>query len=300
MSWGAVDKPGSIANVSIYPDLINIPFNNVLIRDVFVPGVPRYSPSASEPGYWAVMQDNSLILQSGESVPQLPCGELPGWLAPPVDAHIIGLWRGRPLRVFAVETSCPIQPPYLVEALNATVQAMDDATLAIGGLARQILHWERQSRFCSLCGGKNLPFAYEWRRQCSLCNARQFPKISPCAIVLIRRDDEVLLVRKAEWPSGRYGLPAGFLNLGESLEDCAVREVREETGLEITGLTYVGSQSWPFPSQVMTGFFASYAGGALVVDHNELEDARWFPVSNLPTLPPTRSIARRMIDSFCH
>jgi len=87
--------------------------------------------------------------------------------------------------------------------------------------------------------------------------------------------------------------------MGESLEDCAAREVKEETGIDITDITYVGSQSWPFPSQIMAGFVATYAGGKLVVDHSELEDARWFPVSNLPPLPPRRSIARRIIDTFC-
>ena len=204
-----------------------------------------------------------------------------------------------PLRIFAVDSDCAVQPPFMAEALNAPVQTMDNATLGISGLARQILHWERQSRFCSLCGGTTGAFSREWGRTCTVCNTKQFPKISPCAIVLVRRDDELLLVRNAQWPAGRYSLAAGFLNLGESLEDCAVREVREETGIDITDVTYVGSQSWPFPSQLMAGFVATYAGGELVVDHNELEDARWFPVSNLPALPPTRSIARRIIDTFC-
>jgi NAD+ diphosphatase len=91
---------------------------------------------------------------------------------------------------------------------------------------------------------------------------------------------------------------AGFLDLGESLEECAAREVREETGIEITNIRYVGSQNWPFPAQLMAGFIADYAGGEIVMDHNELEDARWFPVNGLPVLPPSRSIARWIIDNF--
>jgi len=285
--------------MSNYPDLINIPFNNTFIKDLFVPGSPHYLPGQPESGYWAIIQGNMMVLQSGETLPTLPFGELPDWLAPSAVPLNIGLWRGRPLRIFPLEAGCIIQPPFMAEALNAVVQTVDNATLGICGLARQILHWDEQSRFCPLCGGSTQPFSREWGRHCSVCNARQFPKISPCAIVLVRRDDQLLLVRNAAWPSGRYSLAAGFLNLGESLEECAAREVKEETGIDICDITYVGSQSWPFPSQVMVGFVARYAGGELVVDHTELEDARWFPVSNLPTLPPTRSIARRIIDTFC-
>lgn len=285
--------------MSVYPDLVNIPFNHTFIRDRFVPGDPHYSPHRLDPGYWAIIQDNALILQSGNAAPALPYGELPDWLAAPAAPLTIGLWHGRPLRIFTAGKDAAIKPPFMAEALNAVVQTMDNATLGIGGLARQILHWELQSRCCSLCGGRTGPLLREWGRTCSSCNAKQFPRISPCAIVLVRRDDEVLLVRNAAWPAGRYSLAAGFLGFGESLEECAAREVKEETGIDITDVTYVGSQSWPFPSQLMAGFVSTYAGGELVVDHTELEDARWFPVSALPTLPPTRSIARRIIDTFC-
>jgi NAD+ diphosphatase len=285
--------------MSVYPDLVNIPFNNAFIRDQFVPGDPHYSTHQHEPGYWVIIQDNALILQSGNAAPTLPYGELPDWLAAPAAPLTIGLWHGRPLRIFTTDNYSTIQPPFIAEALNAAVQTMDNATLGIGGLARQILHWEHQSRFCSLCGSRTRPLLREWGRTCSACNAKLFPRISPCAIVLVRRGDEVLLVRNAAWPAGRYSLAAGFLGFGESLEECAAREVKEETGIEITDITYVGSQSWPFPSQLMAGFVATYAGGELVVDHTELEDARWFPLSALPALPPTRSIARRIIDTFC-
>lgn len=283
----------------VYPDLIHIPFNNVFIKHLLVPAVPLYSPGPLEPGYWAIIQGNNTLLRSGTIRLELPFGVLPDWLAPSEEPLVIGVWRGRPLRAFPVDKECTVQPPFVAEALNAVVQTIDDATLGIGGLARQILHWELQSRFCSLCGGRTNPFSREWGRQCSVCDAKQFPKISPCAIVLVRRDHEVLLVRNSSWPAGRYSLAAGFLGVGESLEECAAREVREETGIEICDITYVGSQSWPFPSQIMTGFVATYAGGELVVDYTELEDARWFPVTQLPALPPTRSIARRIIDTFC-
>lgn len=282
-----------------YPHLINIPFNNTFIKDLFVPGVPQYTPNPREPGYWVIIQGNNIILQYAEISPRLPFGRLPDWLIPPELALTIGLWHGKPLRIFSLDKNFLVQTPFIAEALNAVIQTIDNSTLGIGGLAKQILHWEQQSSFCALCGGSTHPFTREWGRICSTCNAKQFPRISPCSIVLVRRDDEVLLVRNAAWPTGRYSLAAGFLSVGESLEECAAREVKEETGIDITDITYVGSQSWPFPSQVMVGFVARYAGGELIVDHTELEDARWFPISKLPTLPPARSIARRIIDTFC-
>lgn len=282
-----------------YPDLINIPFNHSFIKNQFAAETPHYSDCSGEPGYWVIIQGNSIILNPGTGQPTLPFGKLPGWLEPSEPPLAIGLWQGKPLRIFPADTECQVRHPFIAEALNAVIQTIDNTTLGIGGLARQILHWHQQSCFCALCGGKTLPFSREWGRQCSACGAKQFPKISPCAITLVRRDNEVLLVRNAQWPAGRYSLAAGFLGLGESLEECAAREVKEETGIDISGITYVGSQSWPFPSQIMVGFVAQYAGGELCVDYSELEDARWFPVSQLPTLPPTRSIARRIIDTFC-
>ena len=116
--------------------------------------------------------------------------------------------------------------------------------------------------------------------------------------MLVRRGNELLLTRKAEWVSGRYSLVAGFLDFGESLEECAIREVREETSIEVCNVRYVGSQNWPFPAQLMAGFVADYVSGDICVDLHELEDARWFPSDALPLLPASRSIARWIIDNF--
>jgi NAD+ diphosphatase len=117
--------------------------------------------------------------------------------------------------------------------------------------------------------------------------------------VLVRRGEEFLLARKPEWPAGRYSLVAGFVDFGESLEECVHREVGEEVGVTVTNVRYVGSQNWPFPSQLMAGFVADYAGGVVRADHMEIEDARWFCREDLPeSLPMRRSIARWIIDRY--
>jgi NAD+ diphosphatase len=113
---------------------------------------------------------------------------------------------------------------------------------------------------------------------------------------MVRRDNELLLVRKPEWAAGRFGLVAGFVEFGENLEQTVVRELREETGIEVKNIRYHGSQSWPFPSQLMTGFSAEYQSGEVKLQADELAEGGWFAYDNLPQLPPRRSIARWLID----
>ena len=140
----------------------------------------------------------------------------------------------------------------------------------------------------------------EWGAECSGCGYHHFPHVHPCAIVVVRRPGEILLTRKPQWVEGRYSLVAGFMEMGESLEETAAREVLEETGIVIDNIRYVGSQAWPFPSQLMAGFTADYVSGEIVIEQSELEDVRWFPVDDLPKLPPKRSIARYLIDNYRH
>ena len=116
--------------------------------------------------------------------------------------------------------------------------------------------------------------------------------------MLVRRGDHLLLVRKREWPEGYYSLPSGFCDFGENLEECARREVEEETGIRVDSLRYAGSQCWPFPGQLMIGFTGEYAGGEVVVDREELEDAAWFAMDALPPSFSRKSIAGWMLATF--
>ena len=281
----------------MFPEQVHLPFNFSIIKDSFQLRCPSPQEPAQD-GYWAIMQGNSVLLVRDENGLTLPQGGLPVWLRPKDTPLFVGLWRGKPLRVFSVGSDLPLQAPFEAEAFNAAEQRLDMPTLTVSGLAKQILHWERQSRHCSRCGAPTEPMAGTWGKRCTGCAAEHYPHIHPCAIVLVRKGDQLLLTRKAEWPAGRYSLVAGFLDFGESLEECAMREVREETGIGIENVRYVGSQNWPFPAQLMAGFVADYADGEITVDTTELEDARWFPLDALPSLPPKRSIARWIIDNF--
>lgn len=281
--------------VMTYPEAINLPFNFSSIKDIFTLS-PQPIVDSSEPGYWCIIRGNSLLMTAGEGRLSLPEGSLPEWVTPRFPAISIGRLLGKPLRAFSVSSSLEIHAPFVAEALNATEEKLDIRELTLGGLAKQILHWDNMHRHCFRCGAGVISADKTWGRTCTACGMEHFPSIHPCAIVLVRRDNELLLTRKAGWIPGRYSLVAGFLDFGESLEECACREVAEETGIEICNIQYLGSQNWPFPSQLMAGFIADYAGGEIRVDRNELEDAQWFKTDSLPSLPPKRSIARWIID----
>jgi NAD+ diphosphatase len=282
---------------SRYPEAVNLPFNFSSIKTQFEFRHPT-SETLSDEGAWVILQGNSSVLKETHDVLELLQGPLPEWLIPKHPPLCIGTWRGRPLRAITIDSSLALEPSFVSNDFNASNDRVDSQTLTLAGLAKQILHWERQSLYCSRCGAATERINASWGKRCTSCNIEHYPHIHPCAIVLVKRGKELLLTRKAEWAAGRYSLVAGFLDFGESLEECAIREIREETGIEACNVRYVGSQNWPFPAQLMAGFVADYAAGDIQVELSELEDARWFPSDALPLLPGRRSIARWIIDNF--
>jgi NAD+ diphosphatase len=221
---------------------------------------------------------------------------LPFGACPDHPALYLGRWRGEPCRL--VDLGDALEMPDSLESYGLLEEKpqLSIELLTLGGMGRMILHWQQRNRFCGYCGQPTRWLAEEWGRSCESCQSHMFPAIHPCAIVLVTRPGEVLLTRKPNWAANRYSLVAGFQEVGESLEETAVREVAEETGIKAGIVRYVGSQCWPFPSQVMVGFVAEYIDGDICVDQRELADARWFPVTDLPGLPPKRSIARYILD----
>ena len=165
--------------------------------------------------------------------------------------------------------------------------------------AKQLLHWHKVSRFCGECGGINQLSEIETAKICQQCQKVTYPYYHLAILVLIEREDEILLARSPHFAKGLYAPLAGFISPAESAEEAVAREVYEEVGLEIKDIRYFANQSWPFPNSFMIGYFAKYASGKICVDTNELEDARWFGVTRLPTVMPSKaSISRQLIEHF--
>ncbi|UGV40652.1 NAD(+) diphosphatase [Methanococcoides orientis] len=176
--------------------------------------------------------------------------------------------------------------------------AIDEEMLGIASRAVQMADFYRTHRYCGLCGGAAHYVPEETGMQCHNCNHITYPRISPAVIVLIEREDHLLMARSKNFPDGVYGLVAGFVEAGETIEHAAHREIKEEVGVSIKDLNYFASQPWPFPSSLMIGFTADFAEGKIEVDANEIEDACWFHVDDIPKLPGKKSISRALIDHF--
>ena len=175
--------------------------------------------------------------------------------------------------------------------------ALDDAQFALAGRAVQIVEWERTHQYCGACGRVTVARTSERSRECPRCRLVAYPRLAPAVMGLVRRERSLLLARSPRFPEGMYSALAGFVEPGETLEQCLEREIYEETGIRVRNARYFASQPWPFPNSLMIAFFADYVAGEIRADGVEIVDAQWFGVEDLPRLPAKISVARRLIDA---
>ena len=161
--------------------------------------------------------------------------------------------------------------------------------------AKALLEWRAKTKYCGCCGTKLEDHDSLTARRCPECGNMIFPRIEPCVIVLVHRGDKILLARHVQRNQNIYACIAGFMEAGETAEHAVAREIFEETGIKVKNIRYFGSQSWPFPSQLMLAFTAEYEGGELKLQEEELSDAGWFGRDNCPASPQPGSIAYRLI-----
>jgi NAD+ diphosphatase len=173
---------------------------------------------------------------------------------------------------------------------------------AVAGRAVQLIEWARTHRFCGRCGEPTELAHNERAFRCPVCSLMQFPRLSPAIITLVTRgegdDQQALLARGTNFPMPLYSCLAGFVEPGENMEQAVAREVEEEVGIVVDNIEYVASQPWPFPNSLMLGFRANYVSGDIVCDTTEIADANWYSRDDLPMIPGSISIARRLIDDW--
>jgi NAD+ diphosphatase len=172
---------------------------------------------------------------------------------------------------------------------------MPEPLMGLAGRAAQVLEWDRAHRFCGACGTPTELHGQDRARQCPACGHVAYPRLSPAMMVLVYRGRELLLARSPHYAPGMFSALAGFVEAGESLEDCVHREVAEEVGVRVRNLRYFGSQSWPFPHSLMLAFTAEWVSGEIVPEPGEIEAADWYDIDALPGVPPRFSIAGHLI-----
>jgi NAD+ diphosphatase len=279
------------------PLTVQLPFNRDILGRQFTPAKRGDKPAGAR-GYWILAQEQNVLVVPTPDGFRLPHGDSPI----PLDGAEplwLGTYRDEPVWVVPVAPETPT-PADLARETVVPMRGtrLPDELLSLGGMAMQALWWESTSGYCPRCGAPATRIEGEWGKKCARCGYEHYPHLHPATIVLVRDGQRVLLTRKAGWVPNRYALVAGFVDNGESLEACVAREIKEEVGVDVKDIRYVGSQNWPFPSQMMIGFVATYAGGDVVIDTDELEDARWFDCTALPCLPSRHSISRWIIDNY--
>ncbi len=211
--------------------------------------------------------------------------------------HFMGLLGERACVAIDLRDDVPEPAGMRFVGLRALFFKVPDELLALAARAFQIVDFDRNHRFCGHCGTPVHGRGHERAKECPACGLVAYPRISPAMMVLVTRGRDLLLARAHRFAPGMFSALAGFVEPGETIEDCVRREVHEEVGVDVTDITYFASQSWAFPHSLMIAFTATYAGGDIRLEDAEIAEARWFPVDALPKLPMSVSIARRLIDT---
>lgn len=212
---------------------------------------------------------------------------------------LLGQWQGKDCQVWELSPEAKAATDFKLVELRSLLASSGDEEFTMACRAVQLLDWQHRHQFCGTCGSAMESASSEHSMRCDPCNVSNYPRISPCVIVVVTRGDHCLLARQPNWPEGRFSTLAGFIEAGESAEQALHREVLEEVGVEITNIRYVGSQSWPYPGQLMLGFIADAVTDEIVVDGVEISEANWCRYDDLPFyVPPPSIMSGRLIKQF--
>jgi NAD+ diphosphatase len=242
---------------------------------------------------------SKILVKLQEGQPRIPqIDDLTALSPRPEWRHYFGDWNGSGCWAICFPPNVAAPQGFAWKGLRELFGQVDEEVIWVAGRAAQLVHWHRNHGFCGRCGAPTEDHPGERAKRCPVCGLMNHPRVSPAIIVAVVRDRQLLLAHATRFPAKFYSVLAGFVEPGETLEECVRREVFEETGLQVRNIRYFGSQPWPFPDSLMVAFTAEYEAGEIHVNPAEIMDAGWFRADRLPEVPPPISIARRLINWF--
>lgn len=263
----------------------------------------RYQPAVTPkcasniPAYWFIFNSDKLLINPENELKLPITSNLKEFSILPIKSRYIGTIDGHDCYAVEVAPETNIPDGMIFEDLRSLYDDLDEDIFLLAGRAIQIIYWDKNHQFCGKCGAPTETMAHELAKKCPECGLMAFPRLSPAVITAIIKDGKILMAKHG-YRGGMYGLIAGFIEPGETLEEGVKREIMEEVGLKVKNIKYFGSQPWPFPNSLMIGFTAKYESGKIQVDGDEITDAGWFSVNELPRIPSRMSIARELIDWY--
>ena len=201
------------------------------------------------------------------------------------------------INVLGIREYRPLPEGFKWATVRSRFAEMDDEESYPVARAKALLEWRRDAKFCGRCGSELVESKEFTAMECPHCGNQIFPRINPCVIMLVSKGKEILLARHAQRNQDVYTCLAGFVEAGESIEHAVRREILEETGIKVKNVKYFGSQSWPFPAQLMFGFTAEYESGSITPQPGEIADAQWFDRDHCPATPQKGSLAYQLIHN---
>jgi NAD+ diphosphatase len=266
-----------------------------MISSDFKPSVsPREFPTPD--AWWFVYSGYRLLVATGDPA-TIPLIDTPRKRGIEIEHRVfLGELQGK--ACYAAEGSAQTGSAFHFSELRSLFSILDDVFYKLALLGLHLVEWDKTCRFCCKCRAELFARRDIRAKECPDCGRLEFPRLSPAIIVLVEKNDTLLLARSPRFAGEFFSVLAGFVEPGESLEGAVHREVMEETGITLENVNYFGSQPWPFPDSLMIGFTAQYKSGEIKIDGEEIVEARWFRADNLPKLPGKLSIARRLIDWF--
>jgi NAD+ diphosphatase len=264
-----------------------------------LPFVPALEPPAPEerPALFFAFRRRELLVAGASGLPSATALDELG--LPVTGAHYLGELEDTPCWAVDLPADAAAPPGMQFLDLRALFGRLPDALHGVAGRAVQIVEWDRTHRFCGACGAGTVPVAGERARRCPDCGLLLYPRLAPSMIVAVERADQILLARSPHFPPGIFSVLAGFVEPGESVEECVRREVYEETRIVVDEIRWFGSQPWPYPHSLMLGFQARYASGEIQPDGIEVVEAGWFRADDMPMFFPGRfSISQWLIHDF--